>query len=208
MTIHSSILGWWIPWTEEPGKLRSMGSQRVGHDWVTDLIWMAQMVKNLHAVQKTWVWFLGWEDPLEKGMTTNSSILAWRIPWTEEPGGLQCIGLQRVGHDWASNTFTFTDILNKCCFEGKDLLWDYMILAYSQFASSRFPSSHSPSDLHTAWHTAYTQHSLSELVTRTSLQGGPLSSLLKLQNKFHVRQSFKCLKSRNHKITTEVLRCL
>ena len=49
----------------------------------------AQLVKNLPAMQETWVQFLGWEDPLEKGKTTHSSILAWRVPWTEEPGGLQ-----------------------------------------------------------------------------------------------------------------------
>ena len=60
---------------------------------------MAQTVKNLPAMQETWVQSLGWEDPLEKGMATHSSILAWRIPWTEEPGGLQLMGLQRVGHN-------------------------------------------------------------------------------------------------------------
>ena len=58
-----------------------------------------QMVKNLPAMQDTWVQFLGWEDPLEKEMATHSSILAWRIPWTEEPGGLQSMGLQRGGLD-------------------------------------------------------------------------------------------------------------
>ena len=60
------------------------------------------VVKHLPAVQEmqeTWVPSLGWEDPLEKGMATHSSILAWKIPWTEEPGGLQSLGLQRVGHD-------------------------------------------------------------------------------------------------------------
>ena len=51
-------------------------------------------------------WILGREDPLEKGMATHSSILAWRIPWTEEPSRLQSMGSQRVGHDWATNTFT------------------------------------------------------------------------------------------------------
>ena len=56
------------------------------------------MVKNLPAMQETRVRSLGQEDPLEKGMSTHSSILAWRIPWTEEPGGLQSMGLQRVGH--------------------------------------------------------------------------------------------------------------
>ena len=55
---------------------------------------VARRVKNLPAVQETWVQSLSWEDPLEKGMTTHSSILAWRIPWTEEPGGLQSMGLQ------------------------------------------------------------------------------------------------------------------
>ena len=60
---------------------------------------MAQMVKSLPAIQETWVHFLGWEDPLEKEMATHSSVLAWRIPWTEEPGGLQTMGSQRVRHD-------------------------------------------------------------------------------------------------------------
>ena len=69
---------------------------------------VAQMVKNLLAVQETWFWTLGWEDPLEKGVTTYSSILAWRIPWTEEPGGLQSMGLQGVRQDWATNTHTHT----------------------------------------------------------------------------------------------------
>ena len=60
---------------------------------------VAQMVKNLPAVQENWVQSLGQEDPLEKGMATHSSILAWRIPWTDEPGRLQSMGLQRVRHD-------------------------------------------------------------------------------------------------------------
>ena len=57
------------------------------------------MVKKLPAVQETWVRSLDLEDPLEKEMTTHSSILAWRIPWTKEPDGLQFMGSQRVGHD-------------------------------------------------------------------------------------------------------------
>ena len=60
---------------------------------------VAQMGKNLPVMQKTLVQSLGQEDPLEEGMATNSSILAWGIPWTEEPDGLQSIGSQRVGHD-------------------------------------------------------------------------------------------------------------
>ena len=60
---------------------------------------MAQTVGYLPAMRETQVRSLGQEDPLEKGMATHPSILAWRIPWTEEPGGLQSMGLQRVGHD-------------------------------------------------------------------------------------------------------------
>ena len=60
---------------------------------------MAQMVKNLPAMQETWVQSLGWEDPLEKEVATHSSILAWRIPWTEEPDRLQSLGSQRIRHD-------------------------------------------------------------------------------------------------------------
>ena len=60
---------------------------------------VAQMLKNLPAMQETQVRSLGWEDSLEKGMATHSSILAWKIPWTEEPGRLQSVGSQRVRHD-------------------------------------------------------------------------------------------------------------
>ena len=71
------------------------------------------MAKNPRAMQKAWVRFLGQEDPLEKRMATYSSILAWRIPWTEEHGELQCMGSQRVGHDGATNTFTFIGSLDR-----------------------------------------------------------------------------------------------
>ena len=57
------------------------------------------MIKNLPTMQETWVQSLGWEGPLEKGMTIHSTIRAWRIPWTEEPGELQSMGLQRIRHD-------------------------------------------------------------------------------------------------------------
>ena len=66
---------------------------------------VAQLVKNLPAVQETWVQSLGWEDPLENKMATHSSTLAWKISWTEEPGGLQSMGSQRIGHDRATNTY-------------------------------------------------------------------------------------------------------
>ena len=113
MATHSSVLSWRIPGMGEPGGLLSMGSHRVGHDW-SDLAAAAmdkrqasleaQMVKNLPAIWETKVTSLGREDPLEKEMGTHSSILAWRVPWTEEPGGLQSTGSQRVGHDWVTNT--------------------------------------------------------------------------------------------------------
>ena len=78
--------------------------------WVRKILWrrdrlptpvffVAQLVKNLPAKQETWVRSLGQEDPLEKEMATHSSILAWKIPWTEKPGRLQSMGLQRVRHD-------------------------------------------------------------------------------------------------------------
>ena len=64
------------------------------------------MVKNLPAMQEAWVQSLGWEDPLQKGMGTHSNILAWRIPCTEEPGGIKSTESQRDRHDCVSNTFT------------------------------------------------------------------------------------------------------
>ena len=69
---------------------------------LTWLVWAAlvvQTVKSPPAIQETWAGSLGWEDSLEEGMATHSSILAWRIPWTEEPGRLQPMGSHRVGHD-------------------------------------------------------------------------------------------------------------
>ena len=68
-------------------------------------------IKNPPAMRETWVRSLGWEDSLEKGMATHSSILAWRIPWTEEPGGLQSMGSQRIGHDRA--TFISRSLVEK-----------------------------------------------------------------------------------------------
>ena len=64
---------------------------------------VAQRVKHLPAMQETWVRSLGQEGPLEKEMATHSNTFAWKIPWTEEPGRLQSMGLQRIGHDWASS---------------------------------------------------------------------------------------------------------
>ena len=68
---------------------------------------VAQMGKHLPTMWETWVWSLGWEDPLEKEMATYSSTLAWRISWMEEPGGLKSMGLQRVRPDQATNTYYY-----------------------------------------------------------------------------------------------------
>ena len=70
---------------------------------------VAQMVKHLPTMRETWVQSLAREDPLEKEMATHSSILAWRIPWMEEPGGLQSTGSQRVRHDWVTHWETVKD---------------------------------------------------------------------------------------------------
>ena len=73
---------------------------------VTSLV--AQMVKCLSTMQETRVWSLGQEDPLEKEMAIHSNSISWKMPWTEEPGRLQSMGSQRVGHDWATSLFTFS----------------------------------------------------------------------------------------------------
>ena len=96
MATRSSILAWRIPWTKEPGGQQSMGSQDLD---MTRQSLVAQMVKRLPTMRETLVQSLGWEDPLEKEMAPHSSTLAWKTPWAEEPGGLQSMELQRVGHD-------------------------------------------------------------------------------------------------------------
>ena len=101
MATHSSVLAWRIPGMGEPGGLPSMGSHRVGHNWsdsaAADGKESAYYVGDLGLIPE-----LG--RSLEKEMANYSSILAWEIPWTEEPGGLQSMGSQRVRHDWATNT--------------------------------------------------------------------------------------------------------
>ena len=78
-------------------------------------------------MRETWVSSLGQEDPLEKEMAIHSSIPAWRIPWTEEPGRLQSTGLQRVGHDWATSLTHFTHILmdGHTAVLGFTMLWQF-----------------------------------------------------------------------------------
>ena len=157
MVTYSSILAWESPWTEEPGGLQSMGSQKVREDLATkesacnagdpSLIpglgrstgeeigyslqysWtslLAQTVKNPSAMLQTWIWSLGLKDPLEKGTATHSSILAWRIPWTEEPGRPQSMGLQNVGDKWEIFIFhskIFWLKMRKHNTHSKSVLW-------------------------------------------------------------------------------------
>ena len=86
------------------GKVMSLLFNMLSRLLRTSLV--AQMVKRLSTMQETWVQSLGWADLLEKAMAPHSSILVWKIPWTEEPGRLQSLGLQRVGHSWATSLFT------------------------------------------------------------------------------------------------------
>ena len=96
----------WIPslsWEDDLGSIPGLG-RPPGEGKGCPLLYswaflVAQLVKNPPAMQETWVQSLGQEDPLEKGMATHSSNLAWKIPWTEEPGGPQSMGSLRVGHD-------------------------------------------------------------------------------------------------------------
>ena len=126
MATHSSTLAWKIPWTEEPGRLQSMGSQRVGHNWVTLLcectVCFSLVRSAFRKIREEW-WLSGkgsfrnvgdtglipelgrsraWKDLLEKEVATHSSILALEIPWTEEPDRLWSTGSQRVRHDWSN----------------------------------------------------------------------------------------------------------
>ena len=94
-----------------PGVLRFMGSQGVGHDWVTELNWTDAKLKiyiyEVYLFSEMLNTVIQWNlkafwNALQKEMATHSSILAWRLPWMEEPGGLQSTGSQRVGHNWAT----------------------------------------------------------------------------------------------------------
>ena len=102
---HSSILAWRIPWTLVHGVAKSQTRLSNFHfHFETSLV--AQMIKHLPTMRETQVQSLGREDPLETEMAPHSSTLAWKIPWTEEPGKLQSMGLQRVGHDLATSLYS------------------------------------------------------------------------------------------------------
>ena len=112
MTTHSSILAWRIPWREELDGLQFMGLQRVGHNWLNIFILniMCEILNFITVNFKVWMIQLGRQESkeifnsmlyMEKEMATHSSVLAWRIPWTEKPGRLQSMGSHRVEHDWS-----------------------------------------------------------------------------------------------------------
>ena len=125
MAPHSSTLAWKIPWMEKPGRLQSMGSLRVGHNWATSLSLFTFMhwrrkrqpipvfLPGESQTQRSLVGCRLWGrtesdmterlhfHALEKAMATHSSVLAWRIPGMGEPGGLPSMGLHRVRHDWS-----------------------------------------------------------------------------------------------------------
>ena len=100
-SIHSSsgTLSDLIPWIYFSLPLYNCKGFDLGHTWMASLV--AQTVKRLSTTWETRVWSLGWEDPLDKEMAIHSSTIAWKIPWTEEPGRLQSMGSQRIGHDQA-----------------------------------------------------------------------------------------------------------
>ena len=112
---ETTVLGWLCPWLfklsypaipQQHGCLPTQsGPSPPSRSGLGSLV--AQRVKRLPAMRETWVRSLGWEDALEKEMATHSSTLAWKILWTEEPGGLQFLGSQRVGHNWATSVFHF-----------------------------------------------------------------------------------------------------
>ena len=143
------------------------------------------MIKNLPSVWETWVWSLGWEDPLEKGMATHSSILAWRIPWTEEPGRLPSMRLQRVGYDWVTFAFFHT--------KKKKNLWSHL---------NTIKWVHSGSSVNTSWRNDQLFIQLGRkclswfsLFNSTSLSCFPTSSI-NLYFKFHLFISLAYLCSR------------
>ena len=111
---HFIMIKWWIHYKDitvlnvyslsnKSFKICELGTSLIVLGFPGGAYLVAQMVKLLPTMRETWVQSLGQEDPLEKEMATHSSILAWKIPWTEEPGRLQSMASQRVGHDWATS---------------------------------------------------------------------------------------------------------
>ena len=115
MAIHSSTIAWKIPWTQEPSRLQSMGSQRVGHDWVKAIMSVCLSVSFHHQSRDHIVSLLFIQSRIKvtvnicwvsvkEGMATHSSFLAWRIPWTVASHRLKSMWLQGVEHDWAGGS--------------------------------------------------------------------------------------------------------
>ena len=102
-SVSCRIFLWSITYQESPGQdLWKLNSFHIAISKAAKCYFWPN-IKNLPAMQETEVWSLGWEDSLEKVMATHSSVLAWRIPWMEEPSRLQSTGSQRVGHNWATS---------------------------------------------------------------------------------------------------------
>ena len=113
LEVTQSILSYKGLWKRSDARNNfSVSSQiSLSHLMLVSFSWaslVAQTVKNLPVTWKTWVWSLGWEDPLEKDMAPHSSTLAWRIPWMEEPGRLQSMRSRRVGHDWVTSLSAYS----------------------------------------------------------------------------------------------------
>ena len=143
MTIHSSTLAWKIPWMEEPGRLQSMGSQRIRHDWATSLSLL------FHA--------------LEKEMATHSSVLAWRIPGTVKPGGLLSMRSHSVRHDWRDLAAAAVAAAASCvqslsCFQLFGLLCG---LQHARFPCPSLSPGVSQTHVHRVGDTIQPSHSLS-----------------------------------------------
>ena len=139
MAAHSSTLAWRIPWTEESGGLQSTGSQRVRRDWETErtharikcslkfsysqvaLVVKKEVSLPIQEMQEAWVRSLGREDPLEHAMAIHSSILAWKIIWTEEPGGLH--GVAKRWTQPSTHTQTHTTYLWNLKYDMNELMY-------------------------------------------------------------------------------------
>ena len=135
MAPHSSTLAWKIPWTEEPGRLQSLGSLRVGHDWLSDFTFTF----HFHA--------------LEKEVATHSSVLAWRIPGTGEPGGLPSMGSHRVRHNWSG-------VAVAVAFHDTSCLWNRIALFQARscfllFIASMMPLLLAEGTQDFSWQTVY-----------------------------------------------------
>ena len=155
-----------------------------GQEMVASLV--SQMVKNSPKVQETWVWSLDQKDSLEKEIVTHSSILAWRIPWTVEPGRLQSMGLQWVGHHWATKQLSIVNCIKYIC----ERVWNFRWLQIQREYTSCFmlflhdPTWGSQKRLNESWesllHVVYMEDANSRHCKRDKLLHLDFSSLFYL----------------------------